>query len=546
MRKTFICFLIVIATLVLRISAATHTVPAGDIVTLTNLLKTVGTWQTIKLSAGVYDLSSLTNAPMYVGWVGTSLLTCPVGTTITGETSKPEDVILKGPCHYRILVVANGCKIKNLTFSGGNANDPDNSSYDYGGAVTTTGTSPDCNNCIFTNNLARRYGGAVANVNCTDCYFYDNQVTGGSSYGGAGYNGKFNRCFFSGNTAVGDEYGCGGALYLASLVSGCMAVSNRATHKGGALFECKNIKDSTFCFNAAATSAEVNPRGGAACDCGTFTNCVFEYNMASSYGHALCNGSAVGSTFRFNGNAHHGVDGSYCGKFERCTFVGSSIRNAELHDCCIHSISSSVEVVGNVYFGDKTLGNTYGFVDCSLIRNSLISDLWLTNGVNNACFYSNGSIPVKVENCTIVDNVYQYALRNYNSSSCSAAFVNTVFARNKMHNRSTACDMSGYEAKYTSFTNCYIGVMNLVQDSSCGFVDSFVMGKNWNPAFLEEGDCPYATKTRSKLCGAGLILDWMTEDAVDLAGNPRVRDGKVDIGCYQNWLMPLGMSLKVR
>lgn len=38
--------------------------------------------------------------------------------------------------------------------------------------------------------------------------------------------------------------------------------------------------------------------------------------------------------------------------------------------------------------------------------------------------------------------------------------------------------------------------------------------------------------------GSGEVLDWMDENAKDLAGNARLRDGKVDMGCYQCWLDP--------
>ena len=547
MKKDRLLVLPAVVALCLRAMAATYTIPSGDVVALTNVLHNLSTWQTVKLSSGVYDLSSLSNAPMYKGWVGASLLTCPIGTTITGETSNPEDVVLKGGGCYRILVVPGGCTVKNLTFTGGNANDKANSGYDYGGAFSTTGgTAPVCQNCIFTNNFARRYGGAVAYVVCTDCRFYNNQVTGYSGYGGAGYDGKYTRCHFSGNTAIGDGYACGGALYQANLVSCSTAVCNRASHKGGALYQCKNIVDSYLGYNAAATTVNVNSRGGAASDCGTLTNCVVEYNMASSYAHGICNGSAVGSTFRFNGNAHHGVDGSLVGRFEKCTFVGSSVRDAELYDCHVHSVSSRIHVTGNVYFGDRMADNTYALIDIALMRNTLVNDVWLTNAVNNALFYSNGEQPMRVENCTIADNVYQHMLRYYNIANNSATFVNTAIVRNRTHNRAAIRDLSGYEARYVSLTNCIMGVTNLVQHSSCGFVDCKVLGENWNPAFIGDGDHPYSTKARSRLCSAGRILSWMTEDSVDLAGNARVRDGKVDVGCYQCWLMPVGMSLKVR
>ena len=45
--------------------------------------------------------------------------------------------------------------------------------------------------------------------------------------------------------------------------------------------------------------------------------------------------------------------------------------------------------------------------------------------------------------------------------------------------------------------------------------------------------------------GAGLVLDWMTAEATDLGGKPRLADGSVDFGCYQLWFKP-GFLLFVR
>jgi hypothetical protein len=36
------------------------------------------------------------------------------------------------------------------------------------------------------------------------------------------------------------------------------------------------------------------------------------------------------------------------------------------------------------------------------------------------------------------------------------------------------------------------------------------------------------------------------EDGTDLVGNPRLRDGKVDVGCYQCWLNPVGAVFSIR
>ena len=59
---------------------------------------------------------------------------------------------------------------------------------------------------------------------------------------------------------------------------------------------------------------------------------------------------------------------------------------------------------------------------------------------------------------------------------------------------------------------------------------------------------PYSLKYKSPVRGLGELLGW-TEEDVDVRGNtdyPRIRDGKVDLGCYQCWLDPLGTTLRIR
>ena len=72
----------------------------GDVDALTNTLKTAGNNTTISLGKGLYDLSPLTNAPMYKAdgsGYGAALLHMPYGTLnleVVGATGNPEDVVL--------------------------------------------------------------------------------------------------------------------------------------------------------------------------------------------------------------------------------------------------------------------------------------------------------------------------------------------------------------------------------------------------------------------------------------------------------------------
>ena len=57
---------------------------------------------------------------------------------------------------------------------------------------------------------------------------------------------------------------------------------------------------------------------------------------------------------------------------------------------------------------------------------------------------------------------------------------------------------------------------------------------------------PYwALSYASPLLGKGNVLGFTDAD-FDLAGRVRVRDGRIDIGCYQCWLNPPGMAIIVK
>jgi hypothetical protein len=69
-----------------------------------------------------------------------------------------------------------------------------------------------------------------------------------------------------------------------------------------------------------------------------------------------------------------------------------------------------------------------------------------------------------------------------------------------------------------------------------------------DPKFaFEDANHPFEPKRTSPLRGLGLREEWMA-DATDIRGEgfPRLRDGAVDIGCYQCWIMPVGTVLSIR
>ena len=74
-----------------------------------------------------------------------------------------------------------------------------------------------------------------------------------------------------------------------------------------------------------------------------------------------------------------------------------------------------------------------------------------------------------------------------------------------------------------------------------------------DPGFMLAGDSdhPFSLKRTSALRGRGRPLDWMA-DAYDLRGDAddgkyrRLRDGAVDIGCYQCWIDAISLRITIR
>ena len=67
--------------------------------------------------------------------------------------------------------------------------------------------------------------------------------------------------------------------------------------------------------------------------------------------------------------------------------------------------------------------------------------------------------------------------------------------------------------------------------------------------FVDDGSRDsYALKRGSPAREKGLVQDWMT-GALDIRNDesyPRLREGKVDIGCYECWLDPAGTQMIIR
>ena len=218
----------------------TGTVIVSNVLELKNAIKKAPDCDTIVLSR-VGSPYNLSEQPA-MGRTGYIVL--ENGITLRGETGRPEDIVLIGVSNRILHVKAQGCRIENMTFRGGNCTtnmlgiSNRAGTNVWGGAVYLGLQSNECRivNCIFTNNAALR-GGAIAmskekdpTTRIVGCRFIGNEA---EEHGGACYNaGTMYNCLFLENKATKN----GGAAYN-SVVLQATSERNKAT-KGSEFCEC--------------------------------------------------------------------------------------------------------------------------------------------------------------------------------------------------------------------------------------------------------------------------------------------------------------------
>lgn len=629
----------------------------GDVDELTNRIVNASANQKIYLSRGVYDLSPLTNAPLYAadgsGYGAALIYANKDGVKFIGETGKPEDVVLKAvDSDYRLICLnASNSGLYNLTVMGGNASSAHINGYNYrrGGGVMMSGGSTVISNCVFTGNKAAVSGGAVAGPNglngtvydsvfygnndsrqyalaanlttlrnciftnnvsssaakndwsgsiAEDCRVYDSYfaynrasrtggVSGGlaenctfmfnSSYnvngnnwgnpgGGGAYGAALTNCTFYGNTAYriggairgGTVVNCtvvsnstmytdayGGGIYAANLVEGCTVVSNISV-KGGGLNGCTLVVDTEIMYNAAYEG------GGARTS--ALTGCTVAHNVAKEYGSSNYGGAGGGIAYGaatncvFRDNSCSVAYATTC--LKGCDLGDTSINAGVIDSCVIRDVrnESIARAIGNVSYPDGFVtSNIFMLGGVQLMRNCLVTNCtWKSISgtfVNSAMFTSGGAITTRVENCTFADNNYYLLSRHFNSETHQLVMKNSVLVGNK---HSYAGDLVSMESAYLVLSNCVYGKLGSCTAKADGF-ENFGCTSITARADYKFADtpAPYSLKRTSPLRGWGLVEDWMA-DGTDLAGNPRLRDGKADIGCYQCWIMPVGSALSIR
>jgi hypothetical protein len=444
---------------------------------------------------------------------------------LRGETGNPADVVLVGNENRILYLTYNDNSIRDLTFENGDCTGypkrgaAEGEPYDQlrGGAIclkSDNDSTTIISNCVFKSCKAKQGGGA--------CGTYSANNTGG----------KYIDCLFDGNAVSG---GGGGALYGAKSIAGCKFENNSCQGgNGGALYNAGLVESSTVVSNAAYQTGSAGGFGGGVCR-GTLTGCL----VASNYAYR-CGAAADSSFFSCTNRANSAGDYSEFGATsdrigcfaEKCTFADVGMSGKKTFGASAFNRCR--------FDGGSFVSGSYVFAQAVSMTNCLLS------GASGIRLFEGLTGASTMANCTIASNSYTMVV----GSSQVMTIKNCFFCGNKIGN--AAVDINENAKTFiSSFRNCIISAAS----------DDHVLGRdNFNyysvrdvfkPGFAgaeKNPENPFAITRKSPAFRmAGIVEDWMLS-ATDIRGEgfSRVRDGKVDIGCYQCWDVQPGLGIIFR
>ena len=422
----------------------------------------------------------------------------------------------------------------------------DNEAYGSGGGIWVTG-SP--------------------SVTISDCLIADNEGIhrGGGVKGGGSLGTVLQRCIISNNVLRG------------------RATYTKRTY-GGGCDQCR-VYDSQILFNLV-TSDYCSTVAGGGMSFGSASNCIVRGNAVAmckatnkmggaGYENAFTN-CVIVDNFALVGGAINGGNATFCCFSNNVTPTGTLTLRATkaLEDCAIHN--AVIDSPGAIcrtsicgYGAGWTLApganvytNGYFAADASayVLKNTQATATYATNCLfaGNTCkgLVSRPADAYPVTpfvNCTITGNRFDWMAVGFSPDYqvTVAEFVNSIIACNSNMAATAALDFAVNNTVSTniSFVNCMIGP-NRFSPWTPLYESGTITSDD--PRFDKSNALhPYSLKLSSPAVGKGFVQPWMA-DAYDIRGLAddgkyhRLRDGKVDLGCYQCWLDPVGTALLFR
>jgi len=365
---------------------------------------------------------------------------------------------------------------------------------DYGGGLSCSANSnPHLKNIKIFENIASSYGGGIncieSSPNISNIFISNNSANHGGGFSCWNSNPNIENANITNNSTVGFLGGGGVYSMFSDLTMLNSTVSdNSAVHGGG-----------------ISVGGDSNPilenmtiSGNTASECGGGIFCFDHVELFS-------NNLIIDSNTSLNGG------GIYCSVFSSLnSLVNTLISN-----------NSAVEYGGGIYL----------HMSNSVLRNVTISN-------NTTCdsgggIYCNESNPI-LQNVTISDNT---ASDNGGGIYCkfnsSPSLINCI-TWNNLPTEIYFSDITNPNSISISYSD--------IQDGEAGIVTNNNGTVNWlegnideDPLFVGTGDHPFMLQDLSPCVNAGISdTTGLNLPEFDLAGNPRVFGGRIDMGAYEN------------
>ena len=437
--------------------------------------------------------------------------------------------------------------------------------------------------CSFSNNYAKASGGAIYGGSSSNCTFFGNSCgTGDSSkdeHGGAvllrsACPGHVVNCSFISNyfTKVASWRTTGAAVHAetTNLVKGCVFYGNYVTNM---------LSDSSLSVVYGGNTAQ-RPR---------IVDCAFTNNYCSGGGlvrNAACTNTVFfGNEVPFGGvvNISTAVDCRFIGNRKVDTFWGYSF--STYNNTPVANVPSGDASASTLLRCDMDLGCLYDCVavDCRIHTLTNLGAYCVFYGHNVAtnCLVSGCKPPDQTRgliyrwgsisashvsgsdyvNCTFAENTFPRFIFHVQENGIATPFKNCVWANNKTQ-YNTLYDV-GYDVKNDASTpvdsgirlsNCVYGVVGRAPgverqatwtDLGGNRLVSASALKMAGDKAAQLGVDKYSLLLNSPVLGMGDASLFTATDR-DLAGNLRLRDGRLDPGCFQCWLIATGTCVLFR
>ena len=407
----------------------------------------------------------------------------------------------------------------------------------YGGGLNLKGKSY-VRNCVIKNDTAGKYGGGVyiaASSDCRavikDCVISNNVTTTSSSYGGGGLH-----CYYTIIENVdltnNKANGTGGGVYMENSTYTNGTVSGNqsgSSYSGSGIYSYTSSTIRNVTVTGNNNSWAVYLRETSSFENGTISN----NNTAGLSMGGYCN--LTNTTV--SGNTGDNYGGVYvhgrASTVDGCTITGNTA-STNSYDV---AYSAGLRIEG----GEE--GSTYN----TIVKNTVIKN---NSGNNNGGAYVSGNY-TRMENCLVANNtggstggVYiNYSgkviscdiVRNAGggvSNNGSGTMINTIVWGNDINMK----NVSGLTAKNCAVTGGCNGSDNiaLFDSNTVGTMCPRFVAPSYTIG-VENTGLPWSWQlAEGSICVNRGTSDGIVVPENDLAGNDRVQQEVMDIGCYES------------